>query len=423
MTGLMESERTEAENAILAGARSAPFIRAMDVERALRLETDSVYGSAVAMPQVARSTGWSKTYTVLAIKSWILLVTNIALQLILLSMLGEELEVWNGFSGKMSLCDFGKELENCPHSANCMGPGGTTYTPARLYSFDIWTTRTYVRDSLVSMFPDKKDEIMSQVDPGEYGMENFYCRWVCCFLFMMSTVRDAARSFEMLQLLWVIPNEEGAWIKFDESAAKKDADGHVDWLKGVRFQIAGMSRLWKFISFATVFCPKMLLWWCCVSAGFRFLMETSAILDLIMNSMALGFILSIDEMMVENMGTMPIRYIMGNLESYEVFTGQDLHDTETEEEALERFHRDELKTGIMADLALAVNLIPPRLLVSIVMTVGLTCLYYWQHCVHLPDGSWVSKDMYLPTDSKFRFWEYLFETDIPEESTPYFSHN
>ncbi|CAL1163525.1 unnamed protein product [Cladocopium goreaui] len=45
---------------------------------------------------------------------------------------------------------------------------GTTYSMPRLYSFPIWSTRVFVRDSLKAVFPDLADQIDAKVDPGEY---------------------------------------------------------------------------------------------------------------------------------------------------------------------------------------------------------------------------------------------------------------
>eukprot|EP00439_Symbiodinium_sp_Y106_P074806 s169_g14.t1 len=80
------------------------------------------------------------------------------------------------FAGQMHLCDFGASVKACPDASNCVGPSGTVYTPARLYSFPIWSTRVFVRDSMKAVFPEYAEKIDEQVDPGEYGLENYTCR-------------------------------------------------------------------------------------------------------------------------------------------------------------------------------------------------------------------------------------------------------
>lgn len=46
---------------------------------------------------------------------------------------------------------------------------GTSYSMPRLYSFPIWSTRVFVRDSLKAVFPEMAERIDQKVDPGERG--------------------------------------------------------------------------------------------------------------------------------------------------------------------------------------------------------------------------------------------------------------
>mmetsp|Transcript_1926 Transcript_1926/g.3505 ORF Transcript_1926/g.3505 Transcript_1926/m.3505 type:complete len:104 (+) Transcript_1926:3-314(+) len=100
------------------------------------------------------------------------LLTNVILQGFLLYMLSKELRTLDKFGGQMHLCDFGAHSGSCPEGKNCIGPGGTAYTPDRLFDWKLWTTRVFVRDSLKQLFPDRADEIQDVVDPGEYGFGN-----------------------------------------------------------------------------------------------------------------------------------------------------------------------------------------------------------------------------------------------------------
>lgn len=73
----------------------------------ITVENDSVYGAALALPQVARTAGWSLEYTSLACHSMMFLLTNLLLQGFLLYMLSKELRTLDKFGGQMHLCDFG----------------------------------------------------------------------------------------------------------------------------------------------------------------------------------------------------------------------------------------------------------------------------------------------------------------------------
>merc|ERR1719476_1321373 len=105
-------------------------------------------------------------------------------------MIGTEQLMMYPFAGQMHLCDFGADIPRCPDAQNCEGPGGTKLSYPRLYSYDIWSTRSFLRDTLVSLFPEKSNLIKSVADPGEYGMENYYIRLACIFIFVLHVADD-----------------------------------------------------------------------------------------------------------------------------------------------------------------------------------------------------------------------------------------
>mmetsp|Transcript_7616 Transcript_7616/g.13475 ORF Transcript_7616/g.13475 Transcript_7616/m.13475 type:complete len:449 (-) Transcript_7616:31-1377(-) len=421
---IMESEREAKErNALLAGARSAWLLQNMDLNGDLRLETDSVYGAALALPQIARCTGWSKTYTLMALRSFCLLVLNLLLQTFLLAMLGEELQVWNKYGGKMNLCDFGRHLIDCPGSPNCQGPGGTDYdNPGRLYSFDAWVTRTYVRDSLLAIFPEQRDEIMDNVDPGEYGMESYACRIICLFLFMLSTIRDLSRTLEVFVLLWITPRE-GTWIKIEEESIAQAAKNGGAQLQLVTYKVDGMPLAWKVVNVVMIQAPKMLMWYCCIVAGCKFLLETSSIVDLIMNSMALGFILSVDEFLFQVLSSTAMKHIMTNLEDYEIKGGSlDALDLSAEN-AMKKYYQEEfgVRTWIQEPFLTMYHILPLRLMTSVMGTVLGLWMYYHFQCIQLEDGSMTSEDVYLPGYKHIRWISFLFEIEDDRKGPLVFS--
>jgi len=135
------------------------------------IEQDSVYGAVIAMPQIARCMDWNPTMTALAYRSVLMLFVNYLLQGSAIVFIGEESQVMDRLSGKMHLCDFGRNLENCPGGKSCVGPGGELYTASTLYSFDIWNVRKWMRDSLNSVIEDtdlaeKKEKVEEFFAPG-----------------------------------------------------------------------------------------------------------------------------------------------------------------------------------------------------------------------------------------------------------------
>ena len=83
-------------------------------------------------------------------------------------MMCKDLRINVKFGGKMNLCDFGAQLHMCPGGNNCMGPGGTVYSPERLYNWNVWYGRKFLRDSFLAMFPDRAEELAEKVYQSEY---------------------------------------------------------------------------------------------------------------------------------------------------------------------------------------------------------------------------------------------------------------
>merc|ERR1711869_161229 len=129
------------------------------------------------MPQISRSACWPWTMVVLTMRTFFFLFVNYVVQVLAVYYIYDAQSNMAPFASQMHLCDFGAHMQNCPGDKNCLGPGGTDYkTPGRLYSYDAWSTRTYVRDSLAALLHNRTDDVHTLVDPGEYGLESYTCR-------------------------------------------------------------------------------------------------------------------------------------------------------------------------------------------------------------------------------------------------------
>merc|ERR1740117_369135 len=103
-------------------------------------------------------------------------------------MIGKEELIMDRFGGQMNLCDFGANMEDCP-GPGCLGPLGTEITPSSMYDWGSIVNRGFVKDSLKALFPDRVDDIEAAIAVGEYGVESYWCRVACCFIFMMSCMQ------------------------------------------------------------------------------------------------------------------------------------------------------------------------------------------------------------------------------------------
>merc|ERR1712139_553260 len=87
-------------------------------------------------------------------------------------------------------------------------------------------------------------------------------------------------------------------------------------LEQLRFVLAGMPRGWKIANLIILWFPKIYLWLLTVDIGVIFLMETSKIEDMIINSVALAFILSIDEVIFASLMPTMSKYMMERLDDF-----------------------------------------------------------------------------------------------------------
>merc|ERR550534_467493 len=367
------------------------------------------------MPQISRSCGWPWDLLGLCVRNYLCLGLNIILQGYILYLLNSEELVFNKLAGRMYMCNMGANLGNCPDGPGCTGPAGTRYTPSRLYNFGTWSTRVFVRDSLTMMFPDKKDVIMDRIDPGEFGMEDSTCRLVCTFLFVITLMGELDGVLNMLKVLVFAPTKAESWVYYESPdwGDKSYAKAVYSWgeLNLVKIEIAGMPLGWKIVNFFGVFAPKLILWFMTLLAGFTFLMETSGIDSIIVNSTALGFILSIDELLFSSLSTPTGLHMMERLEAMPLY---DLSmEEELEDELVLARHEDMKARG--SPWSCVTSMIPGKLLLVIIIWLLALADYYHGNCEQSEDGTWVSKRLYVPTSITLSLCEAFFPSLCPQE--------
>jgi len=378
---------------------------------------ESVYGAAIVMPQIARTTGWDKSMTILAIRSWIFLLLNIFLQAYLLRMIAKEENVMDMFGGQMYLCDFGAFMENCPGAPGCDGPFGTDVEPPRMYSWDALISRQFTKDSLKTLFPEKVEEIDAKVDVGEYGVESYYCRLACCFIFMIPCMQELTIISKMAELIWKIPTKAEPWIRPKIYAPDEKLIGH---LEEVTLKIAGMPLTWKLMNMIGVVFPKLALWKLLTETGVTFLMETAGIDDIVINSVGLTFILNLDELIGQSLMSEETVNIVSATENF------DLYDEKTscvgdvallsETDLLDK-HREtqSLKSWNLQD---SLSLFPAKLIATALLTLVFVADYYACHCEAYKEGDttrMVSVSMHAPLSVRFSWLNAFLPRFFPLE--------
>eukprot|EP00929_Paragymnodinium_shiwhaense_P114051 TRINITY_DN82367_c0_g1_i1.p1 TRINITY_DN82367_c0_g1~~TRINITY_DN82367_c0_g1_i1.p1 ORF type:complete len:419 (-),score=70.45 TRINITY_DN82367_c0_g1_i1:99-1355(-) len=382
----------------------------------------NVYGSAMALPQIARSLEWPVMMRGLVVRAYFFLFFNVFIQIMLLYYVVKEFDVVDRFGGMMSLCNFGANMVNCPDGPGCTGPGGSQYTPSRLYSWDAIVSRTFTRDALIAVFPDRENEIKENLDVGEYGLESLTCRILCVFLFMNSMMSEFWVIYDMIQMLIKVPTRDESWVKYEvpvwaSKAQVKDVLGCSE-LDFVNIQVSGMPFVWKVVNAVFVVFPKVILWKFACEVGTFFLMETAAMDDLIVNSVALNFILSIDELFFQTLTIDAVRWLLAHCDGFRLY---DLHEEEmaTDAQTLEKF-AGQVKHGFFG-LQNLLGYLPMRLIICIAWTLFFLFTYYHKECQRDEDGAWLSKPMYLPKSFDLGFLPAFFPRffAMETEDTPY----
>lgn len=415
MTTLLE-EPTESDGSVLSDdvpvideLAAARLITSLERKRpgVLSLESTSVYGAVVLMPQLARSAGWPRSLTSTAFKSFVYGALNVAFQFWLLSVVEKEEMVYNPFGGEMYLCDFGEGRR---------GPLGTRIDSAsRLYaSFSQWNTRVFVRDSLLATFPDKAEQIRDSVDPGEYGVESNKCRYCCCLVFVMSTLPELLLIVLLARLLYHVPTRAQSWVKFDVKDREQRPDS---WLDFPTVKIAGMPASWKLINVLFVLVPKAILWKMTVQAGIDFLMDTAAIDELIVNAVAMTFILQIDEMLFEVFFSEETKAVLRTCEGYPMYPEEE---EPADEQLLRSFRRMQRRGWGLRDLHM---LVPWRLMLALFVFLLFMGRYYYAHCTWSDEDGFVSQSMYLPVSSDFTVLNAVLPNffHLVRESVPFWT--
>eukprot|EP00435_Cladocopium_sp_Y103_P030976 s2266_g7.t2 len=244
------------------------------------------------------------------------------------------------------------------------------------------------------------------VTPPELRISLIAC--ACIFIFMLAVVEDLKESLGLGRTLWRLNSRTESWISYSwpQWASKEEVKKIKDLteLDCVKFQVAGIPTHWKAFYIFFVLLPKFALWLAVAKSGVHYLMETAGIVDLIVNSMALTFVLEVDEMVFHRFTTALTKHIMNSIQDLPNFD-TTREETETDQQALERFKAEELGNARWAKLRLC---LPWRFLIVLLLEALFVWHYYHVNCVKLEDGSWVSKELRLPKDLAYRPVELMF---------------
>lgn len=166
-------------------------------------------------------------------------------------------------------------------------------------------------------------------------------------------------------------------------------------------RIAGMPLVWKLINLSFIIVPKISLWSLTCRAGVHFLLDTSGIVNAVSNCVALDFVLSIDELVFENLTSQDTKDIMGMLQGFNVHEKEPVDTSISEEELLEKEYWGRMNRFHV------LGMIPVKLVFVMGLTGMFVADYYMQHCARNKDGVWVPNSLYAPKSLRYSFLEFL----------------
>jgi hypothetical protein len=225
---------------------------------------------------------------------------------------------------------------------------------------------------------------------------------------------------KMLELIYQIPSVAEPWIEAREKLPV------LGGLEEVRLRIAGMPLRWKFVNVVVVILPKAALWKLTCESGMTFLMETSGIQDIIVNSVALTFIVTLDQLIMSALMSEETRNIVANVEDYRLWdpTTSCVGDIalQTDDEILENYKEAQaFKKCGCKDI---VDIMPLKLIFALLLTFLYIGQYYWKYCKFDQENfRFISKDVFLPKTPQMAWYQAFLPNLFPveREEKPYWT--
>jgi hypothetical protein len=287
------------------------------------LPRDTLYGSAIVLPQVAQDMEWHPKYIGLCVEAAICLFLVYLMQGIFVY------EVARLVQAKDQQCD--------RHPDYCLDRGFRLSDRALIGGRDRW----------YRCFPPAfnsswtRHEIIYHSPGSASGGGLHLCRRLCVVAFVIFLFKEVRQSWEMLRLLLKLPGQHEPWVVVVDQLEENAKVNHdktqvpeieVERKAHVKWQINGMDRNWKILSFCTLIVPKMLLCFLLLWYGSEWLMNTYDHGELILNAVALVFVLDLDEAVFFATSDSDTCFYMDNLDPW--------RDTSEDEEG-----RDEAKAA------------------------------------------------------------------------------
>jgi len=253
------------------------------------LPRDSLYGVCVVLPQVARQLNWHAVYIGLVVKSYVCIFIVYAMQ---------SMFVWEVCRLVWKLDDdCNADPESCQHSG--------------FRAVHEWMLRPGGRVRWYLCSPQVDGDSDSQI-----------LRKLCVIAFVLWLFKDLRQTYEIAMLILKLPNQAGKWMVMkmvtESSMVQLDKKGfleHEDEAE-IEWQIDAMELQWKIITSVFIIIPKFMVAVALCYYGSVWLLNTTERSDLILNAVALVFVLELDEAVFAAVMSSDTQTKMDNLQSW-----------------------------------------------------------------------------------------------------------
>merc|ERR1712118_52015 len=169
-----------------------------------------------------------------------------------------------------------------------------------------------------------------------------------------------------------------------------------------------MPRHWKVFNFLFMFFPKLCLVHYVMREGVILLMDTSGIMDIILNAMSMSFILGVDELLFSILASGTAKKVLSSLQEMPLhkpmFVAEDhmpnfTRISQTVTEKVTRVTSNPVWRQIR-------TLFPWRFIIIVAFYFVYIAQYYYTKCEYR-DGQWVSKEMHTPVSTRYNFLDFF----------------
>eukprot|EP00448_Togula_jolla_P021852 CAMPEP_0170572822 /NCGR_PEP_ID=MMETSP0224-20130122/2430_1 /TAXON_ID=285029 /ORGANISM="Togula jolla, Strain CCCM 725" /LENGTH=483 /DNA_ID=CAMNT_0010895355 /DNA_START=8 /DNA_END=1456 /DNA_ORIENTATION=+ len=419
-----ESEPEDEEAKHLSRSYIACF-QVMWVRNLISIPKQSVISTAICFPQLARCSGYARTFSAMSIKHVILAFLSLWMQAFLLEAMRQALLTIDQADGVPHLCTYGFDYGDDANPPK--GPLGLAYERSRGNiepSYQKLMLRNTIAQLMRSLAAANVTTLVNdEMGPVDYGLESPNCRFLSVTMFLISLSGEMVALWRWAVYLWKSPrrklmasgqssssssedefgfgdNDNCQWIKFRDwpDTSQNPAKRKELWnalekteLDHIRFVATGMPLGWKIYSGLLVFMKAVILielsW-----IGLMFLMHTGVIIKLILNSVALLFIVDVDLIFFESFSGRMAKDLLKRIQPFQVPTTPK--SLVQGQKAMEREHNWNLWRLVFSSISFS-----RQLILILIGTVLANYAYLFTYC----------KPVQAPLTGQFRWTADFFD--------------